>query len=367
MNKTIKKWGVLTLLALWLAISVFAWCKPATEISEAERRKLAQFPEISLSAIRNGIFASGFESYATDQFPLRAFFRSIKSRFHLQILGQLDSNDIYLANGYAAKIEYPLNQSSLSHARDRIGYLYDKYLKDSDCHVWLSIVPDKGYYLAAANGYPALDYEALTETIRGAVDFDGYIDLFDKIEITDYYKTDTHWRQEAIVDAADALCQALGISLSSEMQYSKTVFSKSFYGVYKGQAALPMEAEEIIGLRNDILDNCRVYNYETNKYAGIYDENKLTSRDQYDIYLSGAAALLKIENPAQNNGRHLVVFRDSFGSSMVPLLVHGYETVTLVDIRYVASDILGQFVEFTNQDVLFLYSTTVLNNSSSLK
>ena len=52
---------------------------------------------------------------------------------------------------------------------------------------------------------------------------------------------------------------------------------------------------------------------------------------------------------------------------MVPLLVHGYETVTLVDIRYVASDILGQFVEFTNQDVLFLYSTTVLNNSSSLK
>ena len=367
MNQAMKKWGILTLLALWLALAVFAWCKPATDISEAERRKLAQFPEISLSAIRNGIFASGFESYATDQFPLREFFRSIKSRFHLQILGQLDSNDIYLAQGYAAKIEYPLSSASLSHARDRIGYVYDKYLKNTDCRVLLSIVPDKGYYLAADNGYPALDYEALVGSIRAAADFDSYIDLFRQLELSDYYKTDTHWRPEAIVDAADALCQALGVPLSSEMQYRKNVFTNSFYGVYKGQAALPMEPEQIIVLQNDILDGCRVFNYEINRYGEIYDETKLTSRDQYDIYLSGAAALLKIENPAQNNGRHLVVFRDSFGSSMVPLLVHGYETVTLVDIRYVASDILGQFVEFTNQDVLFLYSTTVLNNSSSLK
>ena len=182
MNQAMKKWGILTLLALWLALAVFAWCKPATDISEAERRKLAQFPEISLSAIRNGIFASGFESYATDQFPLREFFRSIKSRFHLQILGQLDSNDIYLAQGYAAKIEYPLSSASLSHARDRIGYVYDKYLKNTDCRVLLSIVPDKGYYLAADNGYPALDYEALVESIRAAADFDSYIDLFRQLE-----------------------------------------------------------------------------------------------------------------------------------------------------------------------------------------
>ena len=367
MDKTIKKWGILALLALWLALSLFAWIKPATEISEAERRKLAQFPQLSLSGILNGSFAGGFESYATDQFPLRELFRGIKSRFHLQLLGQLDNNDIYLTDGYAAKIEYPLNAASLSHAKDRIAHIYTKYLQNSDCRVMLSIVPDKGYYLAEANGYPALDYGALVESIRSAAAFDGYIDLFHSLKISDYYKTDTHWRQESILDAAVTLCQALGIPLSSEMQHQLHVISTNFYGVYKGQAALIMEAEQIVTLRNSILDGCRVFNYETNQYTTIYDESKLTSRDQYDIYLSGAAALLKIENPAQNNGRHLVVFRDSFGSSMIPLLVHGYETVTLVDTRYMSPDILGQFVEFTNQDVLFLYSTTVLNNSSALK
>ena len=367
MDKTMKKWGITAILALWLVLAVFAWFKPATDISEAERRKLAQFPNISLSGVLNGSFAGGFESYATDQFPLREFFRSIKSRFHLQLLGQMDNNDIYLADGYAAKIEYPLNGASLSHAKERIGYIDAKYLQNTDCRVLLSIVPDKGYYLASPNGYPTLDYDALVESIRSAASFDGYVELFDALKISDYYKTDTHWRQESILKAADVLCKALDIPLSSEQPFREIVIDKPFYGVYKGQAALPMQAEQIVTLRSNILDSCKVFNYETNQYASIYDESKLGSRDLYDIYLSGAAALLKIENPAQANGRHLVVFRDSFGSSMVPLLVHGYETVTLVDTRYMNPDILGQFVEFTNQDVLFLYSTTVLNNSSSIK
>ena len=367
MDKTMKKWGITAILALWLVLAVFAWFKPAMDISEAERRKLAQFPNISLSGILNGSFTAGFESYATDQFPLREFFRSIKSRFHLQLLGQLDNNDIYLADGYAAKIEYPLNIPSLTHAQDRIRYVFDKYLVNTDCRVLLSIVPDKGYYLAQPNGYPTLDYDTLVQNIQSAAAFDGYVNLFESLSISDYYKTDTHWRQESILKAADEMCKALNIPLASEMPFQQVVISKPFYGVYKGQAALPMEAEQIITLRNEILSGCRVFNYETNQYTSIYDENKLNSRDLYDIYLSGAAALLKIENPAQDNGRHLVVFRDSFGSSMIPLLVHGYETITLVDTRYMSPDVLGQFVDFTNQDVLFLYSTTVLNNSSALK
>ncbi|MBQ2264154.1 MAG: hypothetical protein II341_02020, partial [Oscillospiraceae bacterium] len=65
--------------------------------------------------------------------------------------------------------------------------------------------------------------------------------------------------------------------------------------------------------------------------------------------------------------RELVVFRDSFGSSLIPLLVKDYATVTVVDTRYVSPDLLGQYLEFEKQDVLFLYSTLILNNSLALK
>jgi hypothetical protein len=367
MNQKSKKWGILCILALWLGLSVFAWLKPTTEISEAERRKLATFPTLSVSSLLNGNFASGFENYATDQFPLREFFRDLKSKFQLNILGQLDNNDIYVVDGYAAKIEYPLDGASLNHAAERIHYIFAKYLKNTDCDVLLSIVPDKGYYLSATNGYPTLDYDSLVQQIASSADFDTYVSLFERLKLDSYYHSDTHWRQESILSAADALCEALDIPRASEQNYRQVPIDVPFYGVYRGQAALDLPTETITTLRSDILDNCRVFNYETNRYTSIYDETKLGSRDLYDIYLSGAAALLRIENPTQNNGRQLVVFRDSFGSSMIPLLVHGYETVFVVDTRYMSPDILGQFIEFDDQDVLFFYSTTVLNNSSALK
>ena len=56
-----------------------------------------------------------------------------------------------------------------------------------------------------------------------------------------------------------------------------------------------------------------------------------------------------------------------FGSSMAPLLVSDYSKVTLVDTRYIAPRLIGNFVDFENADVLFLYSTLILNQSAALK
>jgi hypothetical protein len=61
------------------------------------------------------------------------------------------------------------------------------------------------------------------------------------------------------------------------------------------------------------------------------------------------------------------VFRDSFGSSMIPLLMQGYKKVTVVDTRYIASGLLDQFIQFKGQDVLFMYSSLILNSSYILK
>lgn len=88
----------------------------------------------------------------------------------------------------------------------------------------------------------------------------------------------------------------------------------------------------------------------------------------YDLFLSGSRSLLRIDNPDALSDRTLVVFRDSFGSSIIPLLAESYRTVYAVDIRYLASDRLGRVVEFPDDaDVLFLYSATVLHNSITLK
>ena len=94
---------------------------------------------------------------------------------------------------------------------------------------------------------------------------------------------------------------------------------------------------------------------------------KLTSRDPYEVFLSGACAALSIENPKNDSGRELVIFRDSYGSSIAPLLVENYSKVTVLDIRYMNREFIGNFASFENADVLFLYSSTLINSSSALR
>ena len=60
-----------------------------------------------------------------------------------------------------------------------------------------------------------------------------------------------------------------------------------------------------------------------------------------------------------------MIFRDSFGSSLAPLLVQDYAKVTLVDLRLVDHKSLDQILAFKGQDVLFLYNTQVLNSNLS--
>ncbi len=77
--------------------------------------------------------------------------------------------------------------------------------------------------------------------------------------------------------------------------------------------------------------------------------------------------MLTIENPDYNGTKELIVFRDSYGSSLIPLLVTGYSKITVVDTRYISPKLLNQYIEFKDQDVLFMYSTLIINNSTTLK
>lgn len=360
-----SKFLSLFVAVLWLGLSLCAWLLPPKAESEAERRPLKQFPQTSAQTIFSGKFMTDFESYTLDQFPLRDGFRTVKTLFHTYVLGQRDTNGIYVNQGYAAKMDYSLNGSSLDHMVKRLTYVKDKYLGDS--RVYFAIVPDKGYYLAGSSGRLSLPYEALYARMEEGLPWAQFVDLRDALTLDAYYRTDTHWRQEQLLPAAGVLCEALGVTKPVAEDYTRTLVEKPFYGVYCGQSALPLKPDALYLLDSELLAGCTVYDFETGKTNAVYDRSKEGSRDLYDIYLSGARALLTIENPRGIPGKELIVFRDSFGSSMVPLLVQDYEKVTMVDIRYIGIDLLESFVDFHGQDVLMLYSTLILNNSSSIK
>ncbi len=353
-------------VALWVALVLGAWVLPAKEISLSERRPLAQMPAVTGETVMNGRFMADFEKASLDQFPLRDSFRRLKSLFHTRCLGQKDNNGIYLTEGTAVKQEYPLNVTSLQHALNRFERVYRDYLEPGGCRVYAAMVPDKGYFLAEETGHLALDYGQMEQLLREGMPWAEYVDITGSLTAGDYYRTDTHWRQERLLGTAALLCQTMGTEEPREEDFRAAALEEPFYGVYYGQAALPMEPDELYVLESDLLDACTVYDYETGAVTVVYNRDP-GSRDLYDVFLGGAKALLTIENPGASTDRELILFRDSFGSSLAPLLVQGYARVTLVDIRYVNPGLLGQLLEFDGQDVLFLYSSLVLNNSSAIK
>ena len=122
-------------------------------------------------------------------------------------------------------------------------------------------------------------------------------------------------------------------------------------------------------MTNKTMENCKVQYMDANADwidTKLYPIEQFTSMDQYNVFLNGPQGLITIENPENTTGNQLVVFRDSFGSSISPLFAESYSKVILIDLRYVETMFLDKLISFSpDADVLFLFSTLAINSSDT--
>lgn len=274
--------------------------------------------------------------------------------------------DVYVYQGYAVTTEAGYDQKSLDYAALKFQQLYDSYLTGNDGHIYLSVVPDKGSFTAPPEGYTPASAQETADTLLAQLDFVQYVDIAPGLTLEDYYRTDPHWRQECLVATAQTLAQAMDVPLAGDFQ--ENAIDVPFYGAYAEKAGEPLVADTLRYLTGEVLDACTVYDYETDAREPLYDLAAVDTDTPYDLYLQGSRSLLRIDSPLSTTDRTLVVFRDSFGSSLIPLLAESYRTIYAVDIRYLSSQMVGRFLSFDgSEDVLFLYSTMVLQNSRTMK
>ena len=351
----IQKYLTIFLCSIFILFFSF-WCffVETPDYSYSERRSLKKYPEITFESIVSGEFAKDFEEYTTDRFPLRDTFRSIKSYIRLNLFLQKENNDIYIKEGHVSKIEYPLNKEMLDYAVSLFKKIKNKHFNDNE--VYFTIVPDKNEYLADLK----IDYQELENYMFDNLEFCTPIEINNFLSADDYYFTDSHWKQENIVDIAQFIAKSLGTKIPDN--YETLTLETKFYGVFAGQSALNLKPDVIKYLTNDVINN-----FEVTGAKAVYDKEKANDKDPYEFFLSGNQPLVKIKNPSNKDGRKLIVFRDSFASSLMPLLAQGYSEVTMIDLRYMNSLLLENMVDFNDSQVLFIYSTNLLNNSISMK
>lgn len=274
--------------------------------------------------------------------------------------------EVYVYEGYAVSTEAGFDPKSLDYAARKFQQLHDSYLTGNDGRIWLAVIPDKGSFTVPPEGYTPASAEETADALLARLDFLESVNIAPLLTRKDYYRTDPHWRQECLVPAAQALMAAMGGELAGDFQ--ENAVDTPFYGAYAAKTDEPLAADTLRYLTDPTLDACTVYDHETEAEEALYDLSAPETDTPYDLYLQGSRSLLRIDSPLAATDKTLVVFRDSFGSSLLPLLSQSYRTIYAVDIRYLSSQLLGRFVTFDgSEDVLFLYSVMVLNNSKTMK
>jgi hypothetical protein len=176
------KINVLPFLAVLFTVLVLNILRTPDEISFTERRRLAQFPPLTAAGVMSGDFMSRFDDFAVDQMAGRNSWRRLKAIFDLHALRRADNNGIFLRGGHVFKIEYPLNERSVSRLCGIVNSMTGRYLDDAAA-VYYAIVPDKCYHIQNT-GSLTLDYARMEQLIREQITPEAqYIDLFGALSI----------------------------------------------------------------------------------------------------------------------------------------------------------------------------------------
>lgn len=357
MNNKVKNIALsmifITFLFTFMIVNIV---KKDDDISYSERRKLEKVPKITYDSVINGTYFSKLDKYTTDQFIWRDNFRKIK--IDIDLLTKNNYNKLYLYNDYIIEETYPLNKDSVINVTNKINDIKRTYLNETN-NIYYSIVPDKNYFVNDDN--LKLDYDELKNIMNSNLDIK-YIDIFNELSLEDYYKTDTHWKEERLFKVVNKLSKEMNFNITNNYSFKRI---SDFNGTYSSRIVRKDIKDEIYILDN--VNDINVYNFETNGYEKVYDLMKLNSLDKYNVYLSGSVSLLKIESMNTNSAKELIVFRDSYGSSLIPLMMNGYKSITVVDTRYISPSMLSNYIDFNNKDILFLYSTLLINDSFTLK
>ena len=315
---------------------------PKPEILQSERRKPASWPKFSVSSLLSSEFMEGFAKYASDNFMFREQLRTIRAGFVFDVFLQTDKSGLYQDNAAGAGKFEKIDESSLRKAGEKIQKLCELF---PELDIYYSFVPDKSVY--ADRYYPGFEPEKAGSVLAESLVGLEFIDLSGVLSADDFYSTDLHWDQTKIVGVAKSLGLAMGFSDRLETKF-ETHTAGSFQGAYTGQLALPRLPDELKYLSNDILDKTVVSYF--NPAAGgwepgpMYDLAAASGRDPYDLFLKGVQPLVTIENPNAKTDRQLYLFRDSFGSSLAPLLSSAYAKITVIDMRYIDSRLLEEYV-----------------------
>ncbi len=354
-RKSIPRLLPVFFIALMGLMGLLLLALPRQGYSPMEKRVLARPPAITLAG---GQFSRDIEAYLDDHFPLRAHWVGLDARRRF-LSGTMVADSVWRLPG-GALAEAPVSQAGGLMARN-LDLLAD-FAQEAGLPLALMAVPSAGAVWGQQAYYPYPDEGILARLGESAPEGLRLIPLFEgfrKAEAPLYYRTDPHWNGAGAYAAYRQAAPFLGFEPLPASAFTITE-SPDFRGsayARSGLWATPPDALQMwdSGQRVSLSLDGRPESHDS-----LFFREHLTAPDQYPVFLDGNHGLTDIQNLDKPEGPKLLVIKDSFGNSLVPLLVPHFSRITVLDLRAYRGSPLALAREGGYQQVLAVYSLRFL-------
>lgn len=365
-----------TLIAVFILLTagagIYTFVADDRSFSESENRVLSQKPVFTLSGLFDGNFMSDFESWLSDQFPLRDEAISLKTDFD-RLGGKREENGVCIGENnrlFELPAEYSTEKSE--ERAEAINHFLDAYPK---LNALVTIVPNSSFiyyeelpaHLVLSNQERQIRefYSSLTSKNLDTIDTVPVLYEMKNRGTDLYYRTDHHWTTRAAFGVYSQIADAW--KLDTDTEYSFYTVTDSFEGTLSSKAGVHDTTDTIeICVPEGSIESYTV-NYESLqlKSTTLFDEAKLSTKNKYEVFLGGNYDKVSIETTATNQDV-LLIIKDSYANCMIPMLTPHFSQIVVVDPRYMTDTLDTVMGEYSFTHILFLYNLNTFNEDTAL-
>lgn len=225
---------------------------------------------------------------------------------------------------------------------------------------------------------------------------DGYVDYIDLREVmyesdidhyASFFKTDHHWLPETAFWAAGYLAEILNEEYDFDMDmsfydidnYNVEVYEDWFLGSQGKRVGTSIVGVDDISLITPNFETNLIYEvvsedvYRAGTFEeALFDYSWLYPMDYYNsapycVYLGENIDLVNITNNLNEDGKKILLIKDSFAKPMASFLALGCSQLDLIDLRYYKDQSLMDYLSEHEGEydlVMFLYNPGTISNGA---
>lgn len=343
-----------TFLSILLFFSISYLVTKDEEVSFEDRRVLTTIHDVQNVSIWEEQFISEVEQYALDQIAGRDELRALKTRFAFDVLQQKDVHGLYEKEGHWFKKMGAYHEANTKRVNDKMKHIVSDY---PSANAYSFLIPNKQYYMGETKAFHQMQDALQSPYIED-------LQVHDLLDLNSYYKGDPHIKQDGYVNLLDDIVMKLQLQKKDDALHKSCDIS--FHGAYGAQSAYRSMKEPMCVYSSDTIEEAEVFYLDDKQQQRIYVREHALGMDPYSVFSNGPSSFMKIENKYDTDGKSLLMVRDSFASSLAPLLIPYYQTIYMVDLRYTSWDYIRDQVSDVD-DIVFVYGQQSIMESHNMK